>query len=490
MSDLTASGLGAIPLHWSGVGFFAMACAVLGCRRLLSPAATWLSFIALASTGVVLVVLGVWPAHGGVVPSVVRVCAVLTLAWTVCGSVAPRRGGDGGVEPSVDPPDILFRFIQRCALMSGVTVVSLLSVVLSMRVIHVSMDLMRVYPSISAPAYGFGAEGLWSLGLVTLSCAVALWDRRDRRFGACLLWVVAVTVCWACLVAPTLRPTASGGLRRTASTLVLTAALSAVPALLLLLTGWIDRRQRNRTEVNLTNQKAVAPCRWPGLTLSAAVISMAVILLVCYHLAVPFAVGGGFRVVALVITASSALAACASFALLTREWNAHLAEAAMGLTSMALCGLATAALPAQPVALAERYPLVFTAIIIGLAASTGLWTWVGDVWCRRAGANDPEAVSAKLAPYAKRFAFLSAALALVVGAVMATWPRRTGIAPTDDSFGRVAAGFAANLFLLVVMLWCSRRLRKTTFHLLTVLAVVLAAGFLIVRMLPFMSSIE
>ena len=93
----------------------------------------------------------------------------------------------------------------------------------------------------------------------------------------------------------------------------------------------------------------------------------------------------------------------------------------------------------------------------------------------------------KLIPCAKRFSFLCAALALVVSAMMALWPRWPTVSATDDSLGRVAAGMAANLFLLLVVLWCSRRSHKLTFQVLTVLVVVSTTGFLLARLLPFTS---
>ena len=62
------------------------------------------------------------------------------------------------------------------------------------------------------------------------------------------------------------------------------------------------------------------------------------------------------------------------------------------------------------------------------------------------------------------------------------------IATMDDSFGRITAGFGGNLFFLLVLLWCSRRLHRLTFQILTVLTVLSTMGFLIIRVLPFVSS--
>jgi hypothetical protein len=72
---------------------------------------------------------------------------------------------------------------------------------------------------------------------------------------------------------------------------------------------------------------------------------------------------------------------------------------------------------------------------------------------------------------------------------MTVWPRLPAIAAMDHSYGRIAAGLSANLYLLLVMLWCSRRLQRLTFHLLTMLAVLSTMGFVIMRMLPFASRV-
>ena len=140
-------------------------------------------------------------------------------------------------------------------------------------------------------------------------------------------------------------------------------------------------------------------------------------------------------------------------------------------------------------ALAERYPMMFNAMIVGLTFSTGLWTWLSCVWDQQLGHPEAWTTTGRLIPHAKRFAFLSAALALVAGALMTYWPRMPSIAGMDHSFGRITAGFSAHLFLVLVMLWCSRRLRRVTFHLLTVLAVLSTAGFTIIRMVPFASRL-
>jgi hypothetical protein len=129
--------------------------------------------------------------------------------------------------------------------------------------------------------------------------------------------------------------------------------------------------------------------------------------------------------------------------------------------------------------------MIFSAMIIGFAVATAMWTWVSLVWQQQLDGGRPVLMAGRLIPHAKRSAFLSAVLALLVAVLMAVWPRLRGISTTDDEFGQVTAGLAANLFLLLVVLWSARRLRRPTFHILTFLAVLSTLGFILVRMLPF-----
>ena len=129
--------------------------------------------------------------------------------------------------------------------------------------------------------------------------------------------------------------------------------------------------------------------------------------------------------------------------------------------------------------------MVFTALLIGFATGAGIWTWLSILWRRSRDGVGPPSTAARFLPCARRFAFLSAAMGMLIGAVLAIWPRWPGIAAMDHSLGRVTSGLSAYLFALLVLLWCSRQTGKMTFHILTALALVGAAGFLVVRRLPF-----
>jgi hypothetical protein len=129
--------------------------------------------------------------------------------------------------------------------------------------------------------------------------------------------------------------------------------------------------------------------------------------------------------------------------------------------------------------------MIFSATVIGFALGTAVWTWLSVAWEQHAGSERRRETTALMIPRAKRFAFLNAAMAVVVGLLMAVWPRLRGISATDDEFGQVVAGLGANLFLLLVILWSSRRLQRPTIYILTALALVSTVGFIVIRMLPF-----
>jgi hypothetical protein len=216
------------------------------------------------------------------------------------------------------------------------------------------------------------------------------------------------------------------------------------------------------------------------------VIATVELLLVCYHLAVPVAVSsGGYRMAALIVTGSAGVTALACFILLRTAWSAPLADSAMALGSLGLAALVTVLVPAAPHALAARYPMLFNAMILGLAVAVGGCVWLGarsDGQSSRWGA---ESMVGRLAPHARRFAFLNAALALVISAAMAMWPQWPEIATMDHTLGRVAAGLAADFALLLVTFWAYRRLHRPSFQLLSIMVLLSTVAFVTVRMLPF-----
>ena len=456
----------------------------LACRRLLPRGSAWVGFVFfLSATGAIAFVrfltLTTTPTQ-----HVAWLCAFLCLFWSLVTAVATakqRRIGDATAVARLD----FISLSRLAAMLFGVVTAIIQSVVLVMRMIYVGVDIVHGYPWQGARDYGFGPSGLWSLALLFVSCGIGLLSTGVRRLATVQLWTAVLFILWACLLYPPFRMNASGAFERTSGTLLLLASLSMVLTGAVLVEGWFANHRRTDAEPSTVSRRET-----PGFTASCGVLALVIIVLTCYHLLVPVrTMWGGFRGSTLSVFVSGAVAAGGSLLLLDRSWSDNLADAALGLASLSLCGLAMLAVPSLPTSLAERYPMMFNAMIVGLTLATGLWVWFSCVRPAQLDDGEPRTTTARLIPHAQRFAFLSAALALVAGAMMTYWPRQRSIAGMDDSLGRITAGFAAHLFLILVMLWCSRRLRRVTFHLLTVMSVVSTAGFIIIRMAPFASRL-
>ncbi len=436
--------------------------------RLGSGAVLFVFGISAAAT---LTVINLHQVRLAPVPQVAWTFAVVSVLWSTGAAFIPRPGDLHPGSPHIRlHTSSVFRL---AALLFGVAAVITQVVILVMRLIGAGIDLFHGYPWGEPARLGFGPEGLWTLLALLASCGIGLATTRDRRLIVCLLWIAVLIVLWSCLLLSPFTMHVTGGFERSTMTVWMMAALSG----LLLLCGGCDRvRHRN------SSSPAV-----PGLTASCAVLGAAVIVLGCYHLLVPVRFPWlGIHGSLLMLCVSTAAGAWGASLLLARCWHDGLADAAFGLLTAALCGLAVLAVPFGTSSLSEVYPMIFNAIMVGLAAATGIWTYLAGAW----QAPQRSVAAAPLIPHAKRCAFLAAALGLVAGALMTCWPRMPAVAAMDHTIGRVTAGFAAQLFLLLMMLWASRRIRRLTFHLLTVLAVFTTAGFVLIRMIPFVSRVE
>lgn len=469
---------------WPALCLLGLAGLVLLCRLYMRHSLISLAFAFPVSVAAAIVIARLWPAPSGTVQGLARSCAAAALIWSVCAAAAqPRREGGESLKP---PTAAFSRLARVVALLLSVVSVIVLTLILSMRAVVVVVDLVQLDAHPSEYGYGFGPDGLWPLGFVFLTCAVSWFSTRDRRLITCQLLCAIMLAIWVCLLGQPVRATAAGGVERTAVTLGLLGVVPLLLVLGVLAATWLDSREPHPVESGSSGMASEVVYRWPALTICVTVIATGVLLLVCYHLAVPVAVKpGGYRLAALMAAVSAGLTAFACFALLRTSWNASLSDSVMALTSLGLCALATVAVPGEPHAPAVRYPMVFNAMILGLAAATVLCVWLGTRPQARPDQRGTWPTVLRLGPVARRFAFLNAALALVMSAAMAMWPRWPAIATMDHTLGRVTAGFSANLVLLLVTLWASRRLHKLTFQVLTLLVLFSTAAFLVVRVLPF-----
>lgn len=464
--------------------FLAGAVASVASHRLLPRGSAWVGFVFFLSAAGAVASARFRTLTTIPTQHVSWLCASLCLFWSLvtAAATAVRRRD---VDPSAAPRPAFVSLSRLAAVLFGVVTAIIQFVVLVMRMIYVGVDLVHGYPWLGVRDYGFSPSGLWSLALLFVSCLIGLTFSGVRRLATVQLWTAVLLALWACLLYPPFRMNSSGAFERTGGTLLLLASLSMLLTGAVLVEGRFAQQRRTDADPSTVSRREI-----PGFFASCGVLVTVIIVLTCYHLLVPVrTMWGGFLGSTLSVFVSAAVAAGGSFLLLDRSWSDNLADAALGVASLSLCGLAMLAVPSQPTSLAERYPMMFNAMIAGLTFATGLWTWLADGWSRQLPGGDAPSTSTRLIPHANRFAFLNAALALVAGALMTYWPRLRSIAGMDHSLGRITAGFAAHLFLVLVMLWSSRRLRSLTFHLLTVLAVLSTGGFIIIRMRPFASRL-
>ncbi|MFQ5413603.1 MAG: hypothetical protein ACE5E6_04005 [Phycisphaerae bacterium] len=470
------------------VWFVSIAALALVCVRVFPRSIGWSGFVACVSVALGLVLVRRMGATRGTVELTAFVSAALSLIWSATAAAMPRRA-----HPPPDHVDGVRGFAGVAwvvALLMGVTAGVIEIVILVMRTIYAGLDVVLGAPSHVGADFGYGYTGLVTAGLLLASSTVALIATRDARLVTLPLWSAVVLGVWACLLTQPLAPAPTGGYVRTGVAMHILLCLAAVMALTTLADVLYARRATNHACLRRTVHRPRTQPAGPrnGYRASAGAIALAVVCLVCYHIAIPSdSATAGLRTTALMSAAAAGVCAYAVFRLVRCRWSINLAEVGMALVSVGLASLAVAFVPdaRTRLASADRVPMVFTAAIVGLGVATAMWTWLADIWTEQFTGMPPDTTAAWLAPHARRFSFFTAALATLLAVVMAVWPRLPMIAPMDDSLTRVTAGLAANLFLLLVMLWCARHVRRLTFHLLTALAFGSAVGFIVIRMIPF-----
>ncbi len=429
------------------------------------------------------IVTSAWQPVTGPIQRFAWSCAAMALWWSIVGACDTRiTNGSLGRAAGSSRLALLARV---AALLLGVTAAMILATILTMQGIYVLVDLVRGYPVSRFRDFGFGERGLGAIGFLTLAAAVSSWSTRDHRLPACLMLGVTASSTWTILLLPVYHFRPTGGYERTPTLLLLGLAFSAI----LVATAVIARRRACRATTSVPGAVPSVP-HYPGLNTGATALSALCVAIMSYHLLVPIVINpGGARLAAGIIAVSGAMATFGSAVMLRLRWSPYLADAVLSLASLTLCAAMTMLIPETPTPLADRYPMIFCAIMFGLVAAAGGCAYGGDWLASRHKTDTPHPTEENIRSWLKRFAFFNAAMALVAGVMMSIWPKLPNIATMDDSLGRVAAGTAANLALVLVSIWCSRRVQRGSFHALTVLAILATGAFVVIRVLPFASGV-
>jgi len=352
------------------------------------------------------------------------------------------------------------------------------------RAICVAVDVANGFPWRWTDQIDFPPGGLWTQGVIFLTASIGLLATGNRRLFTCTLWSAAGTALWAVLLIPAFELSPTGVVRRTSSIQWVLISLAVLLTVAALVGGSMERqiRESERGQPNPDDRDR----SWPGFYTSCTALSLMLILLTAYQLAVPAPfTSSRFQWGGLLVAVAGTTAAVACVRLGIPNRIGGLVDAGLGLFTLAACALPTCVVASPATALADLYPQQYNALLFGCTlAFAGLTqaTW----HCRRNSVpHAPNSTLRWLTPRLRRGTFMSAALALVFATMLIAWPRLPAIAATDDSLSRFLFGFLAHISLLFVSAWSALRLRGWSLHMVTVLALGATIGFVWSRLLPF-----
>lgn len=514
---------------WS-VTLIAVACLILNSFLPRSPLGGW--FIALVTVAVGLHAISLDVLRASDPSALAEWAAAASFVWGVSASLVPssrtfgveRCGSKGNWSVLSSTASLWFGAV------AGVVIAFLLI----LRLVHVAVESIWCVPWFSAARYGIAPRGLIAPAFLIGSQFVAWISTRDRRLPTSLFWSVAAFTSWYYLLDPALTHTPIGGFVRTPTTVNVTGAWA-----ILLFCGAVMAvfADANRAPTILlgAGRPAPSPASGEGLPentptpgarvstipfdvrrrfdarefattmcASAGALGFALVLPIWFHLLVPISGLEGSSLSSMSrVTFAAGMATIGCYVLLLRVWHGLLADATLWLVTQAVCGVAVLAATSwaamettafvqgmRPGAnTSERFPVVFAAIMVGLALTSVWFTWLASIWRPQLDEGRAWTTEGRLIPALGRFAFLDLALALVVGAVLTFWPQQPTVSASDDSLNRVIGGLAAHLLVVLSTLAAARRWRRPTLRILSFVAVGSTAMFLIVRIWPFRSHI-
>lgn len=442
----------------------------------------------LAAIAAIVVARGFAPLHEGLLARVAWYLGMGAVAGVLLFPPAgATRAAAGGPFTDVRKPGWSVRHVS---LNLGVAAAIVLLILLTMRLLYFTIDVIHGYPWQGARDFGFGAGGLLTIGALCIACFVGLAHSREGKLATAQFWLLMLLAVWACQLSPAFQPTETGGFQRTDATLNLVECVSYLIPVSVLLVAWLVdygflRAKYGDGDIgNAVVQGIPFPC---GFRTSVAVVALGLNVALLYQMLVPAGPGSAqLRMSAFRVGSAALIASLGGLALLRRTWSAHLADAVLGLFALAICGMAALAVPDDASPLAQQYPMIFNAMVVGYAFAAALFTHWTVRWSQ---SNLPaQSLRVRFVPHLKRFCFLSGAMSLLAGVMMCFWPGMPGIFAMDHSLGRVIAGVAAFLFLLFVSLRAGRLMARVSFHILTLAVVASMVAFLLVRAFPFMSE--
>lgn len=405
-----------------------------------------------------------WPLDRG--PALIaHACAWLCLVWTLAAYLTAQARGDA-LKPgrTQDLIDVLY--------MGGV-VTGLVTVLIMLFAAVTEIIFRTVWFRFE---HTLQLE-IWPSGffdLAAIACALIVgWRRaRNQELVTALFWVLILASAWLSFQIPATRPVTAEGVQPVrltdwAGVFMLLAA--GVTALFTIVAGIRRRRHRQRAWPDALWLLTEPPAPWPGFHYSAGIVSVAVLLLGCPHLLLPW-------------TGLAAIMAGVSVLTLAhRHWNENLADAGLALITLAVTSLVTLPFGRPDAWTPVAWASLFNQVLLGLALMTGVWYWLSKVWEQQLNEGEAWTTTGRLVRTSQRVGYLVGSFAVLVSLHLSFWPRFPAVLDLDASPGRWAWALSANVILILMLTFAARRTRRATVGWLVLFTVASVGMFAVVR---------
>lgn len=417
-----------------------------------------------------------------------HIAAALSLMWALFGwAASERRDARPAGETAALAPTPSATFFAW-SLVSGILAVVLVMFPLALgfwqRVVNPLALTERMTPN-----------GLWDIAALLAATGVWVVTARRPQQPVMLLVLSALMVGWTALMIPAgfgfgehVPPLASGPrfipvwwtwtlqLQCGLAGLILVAALlQDVPYRIRIGRAWPD---------HIEDFVAPYSC-WGAYVQTESVLAAVILVLGVYQIVRPGPWDWQPKAAGIV---ASGVAGVTCLFLSYRRWSPNTAELGIALLTLSVVVFSTTltALLALDDAGGEyvgRLPLLCNGALFGLAAMIALWHWLAGFWKQQLGTDGAAWTTAgRMIPPVRRGAFLITAMAALIAFQMALWPERVPSGYADNAPGRIAAGLAAIVLLVIVTARIARTTGSISSAALSVALMVAGVLFAFVRM--------